>query len=230
MSKEIIHSVILIAAISLTFLFPKTSLAAYELQIAAILFIILFIGKHLKKREGEVNTLKNEKNKASYLLESVVFTLVVLGIVNTTGGPSSPFFFLIYFLLFSLSLLLEPVISLTITLTLIIFFILTLPPNQNLLSLLPIFSLAFLTPFALFLGEEYLEVQKSKVKNQKLQEDTLLFLSLILKNHLKNIKEAVENFMGDHQLEIIRKSAQRMEKLIDKFEKDANRREFLNRE
>jgi hypothetical protein len=41
---------------------------------------------------------------------------------------------------------------------------------------------------------------------------------LLLKNHLGNIKEAAQNFVGDHQLDIIKKSAQRMEKLIEKFE------------
>lgn len=84
---------------------------------------------------------------------------------------------------------------------------------------MPIFSLAFLTPFALFLGQEYIENQRSKVKSQKLQQDTFLFLSLLLKNHIKTIKSALENFMGDTQLEEIKKSAKKMEKLIEEFEK-----------
>ncbi len=218
-SKELIHSFILIFTIGITFLFPKSPLAQYDLPIAALLFIVLFIGKHVKQREKEMMTQKNVEKKISYLLESVIFTLIVLGIINTTGGLSSPFFFLIYFLLFSLSLLLESIISITTTLTLIIFFLLTLPSDQSFKSLLPLFSLAFMTPFALFLGEAYAENKKLKAKNQKISEDTFLFLSLIIKNHLKTIKSAVENFMGDHQLDIIRKSAARIEKLIDKFEK-----------
>jgi hypothetical protein len=122
-------------------------------------------------------------------------------------------------LLFSLALLLEPIISITASLTLIIFFLINLPEGQNLKNLLPIFSLAFLTPFALFLGQEFLQIQKLKSENQKLEEKTLLFLSLVLKNHLKTIKEAVENFMGDSQLEAIKKAVLKMEKLIDKFER-----------
>jgi hypothetical protein len=78
--------------------------------------------------------------------------------------------------------------------------------------------MAFLTPFAMYMGKEHEESQKAKVKTQKIQEDALLFVSLMLKNHLKNIKEAVENFVGDHELGVIRKSVERMEKLIDKFE------------
>jgi hypothetical protein len=209
MPKEIIHALILIFTIALGFLFPKSALAQYDLQIAASLFIFFFIVKKFTLPDSQ----------PSRLLESVVFTLIVLLIVDTTGASQSPFFFLIYFLLFSLSLLLEPVISIITTLTLVIFFLLSLPPNQNLSSLLPIFSLAFITPFALFLGKEYEENQKLKVKSQQSKEETFLFLSLILKNHLKNIRQATEDFIGDHQLSVIKKQAEKMEKLIEKFEK-----------
>jgi len=208
MTKEIIHSLILIFTIALGFIFPKTNLTKYDLQIAAFLFIVLYLVKRIEPI----------KNSASKLTESVIFTLIITSIITTTGATQSPFFFLIYFLLFSLALLLEPIISITTTITFICFFLFILPENQSLKNLLPIFSLAFITPFALFLGQEYLENQKLKVKNQKSKEETFLFLSLILKNHLKNIKEAVENFLGDHQLETIKKSVQRMEKLIEKYE------------
>lgn len=208
MSKEIIHALVLIFTVVLTFIFPKTNLAQYDLQISAGLFIFLYLTKNFIL----------SKNTYSRLIESVIFTLIIMGIVNSTGGLSSPFFFLIHFLLFSLSIILEPIISITTTITLIIFFLLNLPMNQDFKTLMPIISLAFITPFAMFLGQEKIEAQKSKLKNQKQKEETFLFLSLILKNHLKNIKEAAQNFVGDHQLEIIKKSAQRMEKMIEKFE------------
>lgn len=210
MKKEITHALILIIAIVLTFIFPKTSLAQYELQISAGLFILLYLTKNFFV----------SKNIYSRLIESVVFTLVVMGIVNSTGGIDSPFFFLTYFLLFSLSILLEPIISIITTFTLIILFLINLPPNQNLNSLLPIISIAFISPFAMFLGQEKLESEKLKVKGAKTKEDTFLFLSLLLKNHLKNIKEAAQNFVDDHQLEIIRKSVRQMEKQIEKFEEE----------
>ncbi len=211
MSREIIHSIILIATIAITFLFPKTNLAQYDIQIGAMLFIFLFLAKRFV-------FVRNGRDR-SLLLESVIFTMIVLGIVNTTGGTDSPFFFLIFFLLFSISLLLEPIISITATLALIIFFLLSLPQNQSLKSLLPIFSLAFLTPFALFMGQEYIQNEKLKVKSEKLQEDALLFLSLMLKNHIKNIKNAVENFMGDKELHEIKKTTQKMEKVIEEYER-----------
>jgi len=210
MTKEITHALILIFTIVLTFIFPKTNLAQYDLQISAGLFILLYLTKNF------IIT----KNTYSRLIESVVFTLIIMGIINSTGGLTSPFFFLIHFLLFSLSLILEPIISITTTVTLIIFFLFNLPANQNFNTLMPIISLAFITPFAMFLGQEKIESEKLKANKEKTKEETFLFLSLLLKNHLNNIKEAVQNFVGDHQLEIIKKSVHRMEKLIEKFEEN----------
>ncbi len=207
MGHEIIHAIILIITITVSFLFPKTGLAKYDLQIFAILFIILFLAKRFIS-----------KHKTSRLLESVIFTFIIILVVNTTGGLESPFFFLLYFLLFSLSLLLEPVISITTTLTLVIFFLLTAQQNESIQRLIPLFSLAFLTPFAMFMGKEHIKSQRLKAQSQKQKENTFLFLSLLLKNHLKNIKLAVDNFIGDNELGIIKKSVNRMEKLIDKFE------------
>ncbi len=210
---QIIHSISIIITIALSFLFSKSNLAQYDLQISALLFIILFIGKKLVG------------NSKSRFLESIIFTLIVLIIVNSTGGVNSPFFFLIYFLFFSLSLLLESIISVIATLTLVIFFLLTTPPNQELISLLPILSLAFLTPFAMLVGEEHKKNLEFKIQNSKLtnalintKEETFLFLSLMLKNHLKSIKYAIENFMGDHELHEIKKHSREIEKLIEKFE------------
>jgi len=209
--KQIVHAIILSFTILGAFLFAKTNLKDYDLQITALLFIILFLTKRVFL-----------PNSASKLIESVIFTFIILIIVNTTGALESPFYFLIYFLLFAISLLLEPIISIIVTLNLIIYFVLSLSPGTNFKNMLPIFSLAFLTPFAMYLGKEYNDLQKIKLKNQKNQQDTYLFLSLVVKNHLKNIKEAAENFIGDEQLGVIKKSVMRIEKLIEKFEQNSS--------
>ncbi len=215
MSPEIVHSLILIAAMGVSFLFPQSVLSRFDLQIAAALFAVLFVIRRMRSNRQETR-----------LTESVIFTIVILLVVNTTGGVASPFFFLLYFLLFSLSLLLEPIISITATLALMVFFVMSLPPDQPFNTLLPIFSLAFLTPFALFMGQEFEEAKKMKQRAEKLdtaltdsKENTYLFLSLMVKNHLKGINHAVENFMGDHELHVIKKHVRNLEKLIEKFEK-----------
>jgi len=209
MQTELVHASILIATITLAFFYSKSGLAQYDLQISALLFIIFFVVRKF--------FIQSSKSR---LLESVLFTFIIVSIILSTGGVRSPFYFLIYFLLFSLSLILEPVISITTTLALIIFFLVTLAQNQDLAGLMPIFSLAFLTPFALLLGQEFLKNKQLAEKVSTTQKDTLLFLSLLLKNHITSIQELIQNFMGDHDLHQIGRHVHDMEKLIEKYEKE----------
>jgi len=199
MGRKILHSVILILAIAFAFLFAESPFAVYDLQLAAVLFIALFLVKRFVK--------------TTRVFEATIFTLIIFIIINTTGGLESQFFFLIYFLLFAVALLLEPVEAIITTLTAIFFYFISLPQNSGFDQIIPLISLALLTPFAMFMGQEHL-------KSEKTQVDTFLFLSLLIKNNLKSIKEAVENFMGDKELGEIRKSTRNMEKLIEKFEKE----------
>lgn len=70
----------------------------------------------------------------------------------------------------------------------------------------------------MLMGEESFKERKQKEKNNLLKKNTFLFMSLVLKNHLKNIIQTAENFLGDHDLDTIKKNAKRMEKLIDEYE------------
>jgi hypothetical protein len=210
MSKEITHSLVLVLTIALAFLTALTPLAHYDLQIAAVLFILYYAVKRFYL----------PTHPRSHLLDSVVFTFVIVMVVMTSGSVGSTFFFLIYFLLFSLALFLEPVIAITATIALVIFFLFSLPPDQGLKTLMPIFSLAFLTPFAMYLGQEYQELQKSKTEITRLEEDNHLFNSLIVRNHIKTIRELVDNFMGDKELHELKRQANRLEKLVEEFERE----------
>lgn len=85
-------------------------------------------------------------------------------------------------------------------------------------SLIPIFSLAFLVPFALLLSQERIEIEKMKLHDQALKEDTYLFLSLTLKKHLNAIKEIAENIRDQANADKIKKRLKTIEKLIQRYE------------
>jgi hypothetical protein len=212
----IVHTIILSLTIVGSFYLPTSFLARYDLWIAGILFLFLFIYKKFN-----IPFLTNSR-----IVEAVLFASTVMIIINTTGGMKSPFFFLLYFLLFALSLILEPFISVSVTFVLIALFLFSIPQNQNIKELFPILSLAFLTPFAMFMGEEYIKEQQERKRNDSLQKsldvnkkETLKFVSLMLKNHVKTIHQSVDNFMGDHDLKKIKTSVVGLEKIIDEFEK-----------
>jgi hypothetical protein len=208
MTKELVHSIILIVCIALAFIFPASPLAAYDIEIVAALFVFLFIARRF--------SIFSRKTR---LFESVVFTFIIVGVITTTGGLASPYFFLIHFLLFALTLLLEPLIPIIVTITLMLFFLFTITGSATLAQLLPVFSLALMTPFALILGNEYEETKRLKKSLSTQQENTFLFLSLMLKNNLKEIQKNIDDFSGDHELTAIKRHVTSMGKLIDMFEK-----------
>ncbi|MBI4004570.1 hypothetical protein HY358_00370 [Candidatus Roizmanbacteria bacterium] len=200
MSLTVTHAALIILTIGAAFLLKQTPLGIYDVQISAF-FIIASL---LIKKFTNVSSV--------YLLvESVIISFVVTIIILSTGSLASPLFFLTYFLLFALSLLLEPIIPISATGAYVTLFFLFNPPTEpnHFFSLL---SLLLLTPFALFLGRT-----QSNIRN--LEESTFFFLSLVLKNHVKNIKSTADNFLGDHDLDVIKKQAKRMEKLIEEYEK-----------
>lgn len=207
-ASSLFNIIILTIIIAFGFALPNTSLAKYDLEIAALLFIFFYLSKHIFFK-----WLKNLR-----IIESITLTLVVLLTVNTTGGVHSPFFFLIYFLLFSLSLLEAPEVSLATAFLLIIFYLLSLPPSPPFKSLLPIFSLAFITPFSLYLGKEYLEIQLLKRKEMLEKEDFLIFLTLKIKNHIKSALELLEGKVNESDIKKVQKELKTISKLIDKYE------------
>lgn len=226
MSKEVQHSIILIFVIGFTFVLARTPLIEYQLQLSAGIFIIYFL---LKKLFSKQNVFVEHK-----VFDASVFTFVIISIVNSTGDIASPLFFLNFFLIFALTLLLEPVISITSSLTLIIMYLLSLPENQSLRTLIPLLSLPFLSPFALFLGEEYQKVLQQKKQIKLLKEknaeiassvgknkkETFLFLTVVLKDHLKTIEQAAENFQGEKELSEIKNIAKKSQTLINEYESD----------
>jgi len=206
--KSFFNIIILTFTIAIGFALPNTNLAKYDLEIAATLFIFFYLSKHIFFRH--LRTFR--------IIESTTLTLVVLLTVNTTGGVKSPFFFLVYFLLFSLSLLEAPEVSLGVAFVLIFFYLFSLPPSPEFKTLLPIFSLAFITPFSLYLGKEYLEIQTLKRKESLEQEDFLLFLSLKIKKQLNSTLQLLEETTKSPDVKKIKNKLRKVIKLIDKYE------------
>jgi len=197
------HIIILVIVLILSHIISKSSLSQYDIQITGGIFIIYFLLK------------KTTVRKNFQLFDGVIATLIISNLVESTGGLASPFFFLYFFLIFTLSLLLEPIISITTTLTIVFLYILTAPQNLTLQDFLPLLSLPFLTPFALVLGEEYEQIIK---KNNQIK-DSNFFLSLVIKTHIHHLKKMVDSFMGDHELREIEKTVNKMEKSIEDYEK-----------
>ncbi|MFZ5366536.1 MAG: hypothetical protein ACOZBZ_04645 [Patescibacteria group bacterium] len=222
------HLLFLLSAVFLTFAWTQSPiLQAFTLQLIAILVIFYFLN-HL---------FAAKKLRLTMAIDGLILSLVTLLLVSQTGGLSSPLFFLIYILLFGLSLLFDPLVTLIFALALCFFFY---QQVVNLNAFLQVIGLLLITPLALFFGRQYLKVLEEKelikilsLKKQSLEkevgqqeEDTLLWISLTFKEHVLKILDTSSNLLADvgrlsqfqkENLQKIHESAKRLLKLGERL-------------
>lgn len=134
-------------------------------------------------------------SKKTFSIHLIAFLINI--IVFCTNGLNSPFFFLIYFLLFVIAFQNPPTVTLSYSLLLIIFLSQSLNSPNSVLSLA---SLLLITPLSWFIGKEYLE----KIKDEKIiaddETDILLWHSLKLKTGLCQIIDTASELLSQPNL------------------------------
>lgn len=165
-SKVIFHTIILLSVTCVTFFWVTHELLSkYSLQLTGVLLLTLLICHRLIK------------GPSFKLIESTISTIGVLLVTSATGGITSPLFFLTFFLLFELSLLLEPVIPLILSFAFIFFFFITAEVGISGFQWLALLAFPYMTPLAVIFGNIY-----QKVKNQKKEIRSL-------SHQVENLKE-----------------------------------------
>lgn len=157
------QALILALAVLLTWLWTGNPvLINYNLQLSALAVIVYFFCR-----------LFGKKLNSGMLVDILVFTVILLLVISSTGGLGSSFFFLVYFLLFAVALLFDPPVTLTLTLSLTLFFANSL---NSLHAALQLFSLLLFSGLALWFGKEYLRLleAKARIKTLKKREKDLL--------------------------------------------------------
>lgn len=154
--KVILHIAILLTATVVSLVWVTSEkLSNFSLQLTAIL-LLTFIFTH------------RLLNPPSFkLAESTISAMAVLLVSSSTGGITSPLFFLNYFLLFELSFLLEPVIPLALSGALMLFYFFTADANVSLFQYIELSAFPLMTPLSYFFGKFYRkeENQKQEIKN-----------------------------------------------------------------
>lgn len=213
------HSLLLLSVVGLIFIWAVSPYQSFATQIITTL-LALFITKHILREH-----LTTQKES---LIDSLILTALVLTIVTSTGGLASPLFFLVYFLLFTLSLLLAPVIPLVLSFALIVYFLFT-SSVTSFSQLLPLFSFPLITPLAVYFGREHKKKLYYKQDCLHLSEtirrettDVFLWLTTTFSSKLKEISETLEKLpnVTEEQkptLFKMKKSVSRLKKLGERL-------------
>lgn len=187
-SNFVIHTSLLVASVAGVYAWlTHPSLAPYTLQLVGLL-ILTFAATHW----GRAKLQAKARRRNTIPLDLSLLTAAILLLVTETGALASPVIFLLYFLLFAVSMLYEIEATLVLTATLLIYFVLL--PQTDLASvgmLGELLGLVMITPLALFTGHEYEKLVASQKQASLLsrlvarhETDTLLFLSTNLKTTL----------------------------------------------
>ena len=198
MTGLVFHTLFLVLAVALTFLWTQNpSLTPYNLQAIGLLLLFYFAGKFIG----------GSKARLSAALDAVIFTILILFLVTSTGGVQSPVFFLLYFLLFAVSLLFEPTAAIVISLLLVLFFSFSLRFDFDNTALINLASLLLITPLANLFGRKFLQTQaaagKIKLLDQIIQSEetqTLIWLSTKAKPTLINLLDTTSLIIGSNLL------------------------------
>lgn len=193
-----LHTLFLVLSLGLTFLWTKNpSLSPFNLQATGLLVLFYFVTKFVA---GKTKSAQNS-------LDAIIFTTITFLIVTTTGGVHSPVFFLLYFLLFALSLLFEPVQSIILSLILIALFGYDLSLNFDNPALINLVTLFLTTPIAMIFGKKYLQTLEDlgriKQLNQVITEeetDTLLWLTTRAKPTLISLLDTTSQIISSNLL------------------------------
>jgi len=158
------------------YLFSISLLSPYTPQFIALLSVVFLLFSLFKKH---------------FSIHLVAFIISL--IIFDSNGLNSPFFFLIYFLLFTIAFQNPPTTTLTYSLGLILLLSQSL---NSLSSLVPLISLLFITPLAWFIGKQYLD--KTKTESQLSIDETnfLLWLSLKFKTGISQIIETSSELLS----------------------------------
>jgi len=209
-----ILSILLFIFVSLTsYLISLSSFANFIPQVIALISIV-FIFLSLYKKIISLHLI-------AFIISLIIFD---------SQGFNSPFFFLIYFLLFTIAFQNPPTTTLSYSLALTLLLSQSLDSPQ---SLIPLISLLFITPLAWFIGKQYLDKKKTDTDIEISETNILLWLSLKFKTGICAIIDNCSQLLSTplqptqkEKLKYIKDSAKSLlnssEKLKDEVDKQSD--------
>ncbi len=217
--RSIAQTLLLLCTVCVSFVLSHWLGAIYQAEIIAFAFIVYVFVRRMRQRQHASSSMSRR-----HFFYAHILTLILLTIVLSTGGLGSPYFFLMYFLLFGIALLVEPMTSAFATLAIVFLFIPYLSVNFQSFHIVSLFSLPLMVPFALLMGSAYktretliAQLQEAQKETSTVETDALMFVSTVVRTHVDSLIEHAQDYTPDSKMAEIRGTARRLRKLIDAF-------------
>lgn len=194
MSRVLLHTIYLTLSIILTWLWSSNPvLSAFNLQLTGALTLLYFGFKYFSRTTDQ---------RSLSFPSTIILNTICLLLVFSTGGISSPLFFLLNLLFFALALLFEPVQAAVASALLVGIFIIQNYTSLDTNKLVNLFSLILITPIAIVFSKNYLDVLQTKGKIKVLQAaiketetESLLWINRQAKPSLASVLNATTDLV-----------------------------------
>lgn len=170
------HTVFLSLSILFSWLWSsQPGLNLYNLQLTGVLTLVYFASKFFSRSSDQ---------KTFNFTSTLILTTICLLLIFSTGGISSPLFFLLNLLFFALALLFEPIQAVIASSLIVSIFLLQNYSQLDTFKIINLISLILMTPVAVIFSRNYLEILQTKGRIKILEEaleetevDSLLWIS-----------------------------------------------------
>lgn len=177
------QSLVLLLSFAFVFVWQKTPLSSYTIQALGFLIFLFLLISARRKEFNLANAIGKRDFLSIFTLNSLIFLFIF-----STGGLSSPLFFLLYFLGFGIAFVFEPVTVFIFILGTTLVFLAEALTGDMMGNFLRLGSLFLISPLAFFFGREYRKGEKQTEKIEKTSEVITKDVSEVLENEKQTIK------------------------------------------
>lgn len=157
--KAIKESILLILSYLILYFWKQSSFFIYTVPVIGFfIFLLLLISA---KRKGK-NLLSLSQKTTS--LHIIVINTILLLFVFLTNGINSPLFFLLYFLSFGITFVLQPTTVFVFTIATLLLFAEDVLKDMSLPTIIKMGSLLLISPLAFYFGKEFRQDEKDEKK------------------------------------------------------------------
>lgn len=163
--KILFQSLLLLLSFALVFIWQQSPLANYTIQIIGFLIFIYIVSAF-------AGTKKIKMIFSGSPLSIFILNTIILLFVFSTGSIASSFFFLLYFVVFALVFVLDPITIAVFSISVILVFLPDALKDDVVGNFIRLGSLLLVSPIAFLFGREYQKggnsqehMEKEKIEN-----------------------------------------------------------------
>lgn len=177
--KTLLQSFLLILSFILVFIWQQSPLTNYTIQIIGFLVLIYVVSTFAGTKKIKTIFLGGP-------LSVFILNTIILLFIFSTGSISSSFFFLLYFVVFALVFVFNPVTIAVFSASVILVFLPDALKDDVTGNFIRLGSLLLVSPIAFLFGREY---QKSENSNEHLEKEKIKDYADEIEDTSKNLLE-----------------------------------------